>query len=177
MAARQERIDAFIHEGHRQRTNRSRSCAKIASVRTSFRIYANGPRALGKMRKHADVSKPRCDRLAGVAGHAELGQLDEAWRCIGEALSIIETAKERWFEAEYRGRNCTQVAGAGGGERRRVFRAGARRRSRAAGQILGTPRRNEHGAALARSGQAAAKPTIFSLRFMTGSLKASIRLI
>jgi predicted ATPase len=100
MAARQERIDAFIHEGHRQRTNRSRSCAKIASVRTSFRIYANGPRALGKMRKHADVSKPRYDRLAGVAGHAELGQLDEAWRCIGEALSIIETAKERWFEAE-----------------------------------------------------------------------------
>jgi hypothetical protein len=35
-----------------------------------------------------------------VGAHAELGQLDEAWRCIGEALSIIETAKERWFEAE-----------------------------------------------------------------------------
>jgi hypothetical protein len=44
--------------------------------------------------------RSRGDRLAGVAGHAELGQLDEAWRCIGEALSIIETAKERWFEAE-----------------------------------------------------------------------------
>jgi predicted ATPase len=35
-----------------------------------------------------------------AAAHAELGQLDEAWRCIGEAMSIIETAKERWFEAE-----------------------------------------------------------------------------
>ena len=35
-----------------------------------------------------------------AAGHAELGQLDEAWRCIGEAMSIIETTKERWFEAE-----------------------------------------------------------------------------
>jgi predicted ATPase len=35
-----------------------------------------------------------------AAAHAELGQLDDAWRCIGEALSIIETAKERWFEAE-----------------------------------------------------------------------------
>jgi class 3 adenylate cyclase/tetratricopeptide (TPR) repeat protein len=90
--------------------------------------------------------------LAGA--HAELGEVDEARRGIDEALSAIETTKERWFEAEYRGRNCTQVAGAGGGERRRVFRAGARRRSRAAGQILGTPRRNEHGAALARSVQA-----------------------
>ena len=36
--------------------------------------------------------------LAGA--NAELGQLDAAWRCIGEAISTIETAKERWFEAE-----------------------------------------------------------------------------
>jgi predicted ATPase len=35
-----------------------------------------------------------------AAGHAELGQLDEAWRCIGEAMTAIETTKERWFEAE-----------------------------------------------------------------------------
>jgi predicted ATPase len=35
-----------------------------------------------------------------AAAHAELGQLDEAWRCIGEAMSTIETTKERWFEAE-----------------------------------------------------------------------------
>jgi hypothetical protein len=32
--------------------------------------------------------------------HADLGQLDEAWRCIDEAMSAIETTKERWFEAE-----------------------------------------------------------------------------
>jgi hypothetical protein len=44
---------------HRQRTNRSRSYAKITSVRTSFHFYANGPRALGKTRKHADISKSR----------------------------------------------------------------------------------------------------------------------
>jgi predicted ATPase len=36
--------------------------------------------------------------LAGA--HAELGHLDEAWRCIDEAMSTIETTKERWFEAE-----------------------------------------------------------------------------
>ena len=93
MAARQERIDAFIREVHRQRTNRR--SVKIASVRTSFHIYANGPRAHCKMRKHADVSKPRCDRLAGVAGHAELGQLDEAWRCIGEALSYSRNSQRK----------------------------------------------------------------------------------
>jgi predicted ATPase len=39
--------------------------------------------------------------LSNLAGaHAELGQLDEAWRCIGEAMNTVETAKERWFEAE-----------------------------------------------------------------------------
>ena len=34
------------------------------------------------------------------AAHAELGQLDAAWRCIGEAVTAMETTKERWFEAE-----------------------------------------------------------------------------
>ena len=32
--------------------------------------------------------------------HANLGQIDDALRCIGEAISTIETTKERWFEAE-----------------------------------------------------------------------------
>ena len=32
--------------------------------------------------------------------HAELGQFDDAMRCIGEALTTVETTKERWFEAE-----------------------------------------------------------------------------
>ena len=32
--------------------------------------------------------------------HAELGQFDDAWRCIGEAMTAIETTKETWFEAE-----------------------------------------------------------------------------
>jgi predicted ATPase len=35
-----------------------------------------------------------------AAAQAELGQLDEAWRCIGEAMCTTETTKERWFEAE-----------------------------------------------------------------------------
>jgi hypothetical protein len=32
--------------------------------------------------------------------HAELGQFDEAWRCIGEAMTAVEATKERWCEAE-----------------------------------------------------------------------------
>jgi class 3 adenylate cyclase/predicted ATPase len=32
--------------------------------------------------------------------HAELGQLDDAWRCIGEAMTVAETTKERWFDAD-----------------------------------------------------------------------------
>jgi predicted ATPase len=32
--------------------------------------------------------------------YAELGQLDDAWRSIGEAIDTIEATKETWFEAE-----------------------------------------------------------------------------
>jgi class 3 adenylate cyclase/predicted ATPase len=32
--------------------------------------------------------------------HAELGQFDDAWRYIGEAITAVETTKERWCEAE-----------------------------------------------------------------------------
>jgi predicted ATPase len=32
--------------------------------------------------------------------HAELGQFNDAWRCIGEAMTAAETTKERWYEAE-----------------------------------------------------------------------------
>jgi predicted ATPase len=32
--------------------------------------------------------------------YADLGQFDEAWRCIGEASSIIKTAEEKIWEAE-----------------------------------------------------------------------------
>ena len=32
--------------------------------------------------------------------YAELGQFDEAWRCVNEMLAAIEATKERWWEAE-----------------------------------------------------------------------------
>ena len=35
-----------------------------------------------------------------ATAYAELGQFDDAWRCIGEAMTAMETTKERWCEAE-----------------------------------------------------------------------------
>jgi class 3 adenylate cyclase/predicted ATPase len=32
--------------------------------------------------------------------HAKLGQFDDVWRCIGDAMTAAETTKERWYEAE-----------------------------------------------------------------------------
>jgi predicted ATPase len=32
--------------------------------------------------------------------HGELGQLNEAWQCIADAMTAVETTKERWCEAE-----------------------------------------------------------------------------
>jgi predicted ATPase len=32
--------------------------------------------------------------------YAELGQFDDAWRCICEAIAAVQTTKERWWEAE-----------------------------------------------------------------------------
>jgi predicted ATPase len=32
--------------------------------------------------------------------YAGLGQFEDAWRCIGEAMTAVETTKEVWHEAE-----------------------------------------------------------------------------
>jgi predicted ATPase len=34
------------------------------------------------------------------SAYAQLGQFDDAWRCIGEAMTAVETTQERWYEAE-----------------------------------------------------------------------------
>jgi predicted ATPase len=32
--------------------------------------------------------------------YADLGKFDDAWRCISETMTVVETTKEKWFEAE-----------------------------------------------------------------------------
>jgi len=47
----------------------------------------------------ARLGMPR--HLSNLArAYAELGQFDDAWRCIGEALTAVETTNERWCEAD-----------------------------------------------------------------------------
>ena len=87
--------------------------------------------------------------------YAELAQFDEARRCISEAMTAIETSEERWYEAEFNriaGEIALHSPEPDATKARSVFRACARRRPPATSQILGTPRRNEPRAALARSG-------------------------
>ena len=35
-----------------------------------------------------------------MRAYADLGQLDDAWRCVSDAVGVIETTKETWWEAE-----------------------------------------------------------------------------
>ena len=32
--------------------------------------------------------------------YGKLGQINDAWRCIGEAHTIVETTQEKWYEAD-----------------------------------------------------------------------------
>ena len=77
--------------------------------------------------------------------NAEIGQFDDAWRCIGEAMAAVETTKERWCEAEVN-RVAGEIALLSSepeeNESGRLFPALPRRGPPTASQILGTPRRN-----------------------------------
>ena len=42
-----------------------------------------------------------------ASAYAEVSQFEEAWRCISEAMTAVETTKESWYEAEV-----NRVAGA-----------------------------------------------------------------
>jgi predicted ATPase len=35
-----------------------------------------------------------------ATAHSQLGQFDDAWGCIGEAMTAVKTTKEKWSEAE-----------------------------------------------------------------------------
>ena len=110
--------------------------------------------------------------------YSDIAKFDNARRCIDEAMTAIETTGETWCEAEVNrigGEIALIVAGAGRREGGSLFRARARGRARAAGEVLGTARGDEPGAALARSGQAGREPAICSRPSTAGSPRASTR--
>ena len=45
------------------------------------------------------IFAPEQEFMLAIA-HADSGQFDDAWRCIGEAMTSMRATKERWCEAE-----------------------------------------------------------------------------
>jgi predicted ATPase len=88
--------------------------------------------------------------------YAGLGQFDDAWRCIGEATTAIETSKEAWFEAEVHriaGEIALKSPEPDAAKARAYFDhalAVARAQHAKSWELCAAMR---HGAALARSGQ------------------------
>ena len=35
-----------------------------------------------------------------ASAYADIGHFDDAWRCVGDAMTAMEKTNERWFEAE-----------------------------------------------------------------------------
>ena len=104
----------------------------------------------------ATLYEPRHLQYLAMA-YAELGQLDDARRCIDDAIEKVERSKEKWCEAEVHriaGEIALKSPAPDRRKSRSVFRSCARGCASAASKVLGTARRDEHGAALARSGQA-----------------------
>ena len=76
-----------------------RGCVLAQIGRASEAVEAISP-AIAGMRE-IGVSTWSTAWLTHLAiAHAELGKLDDAWRCIDEAMTRIKTTKERWHEPE-----------------------------------------------------------------------------
>jgi hypothetical protein len=88
-------------------------------------------------------------------GSAMLGRFEDAWHRVGEANTAmdatIEVVRSRGPSRCWRNR--ADVTRTGRAESRSTFHACNRGRAPTASQILGTPRRHEPRAALARPGQ------------------------
>ena len=117
-------------------------CALTGNASNAVRLIASGITAVRPTGVTAWM--PRWLSYLAIA-YADLDQIDDAWRCIGEAISTIEATKERWFEAEV-----NRVAGEialkspePDAAKARAISSARSRRSPTAGEVLGTPRRHE----------------------------------
>ena len=87
-----------------------------------------------------------------ASAYVELGQFDDAWRSISEAMAVVETTKESWFAAELNrtaGEIALKLPEPDPAKAEDYFERALAVSSSATSQILGTPRRNQHGATLA----------------------------
>ena len=84
--------------------------------------------------------------------YAVLGQFDDAWHGIGEAISAVEETKEKLWDADVHrtaGEIVLKSPEPDAAKAQAYFERALGVARAAAGKILGTPRRDEHGAALA----------------------------
>ena len=84
--------------------------------------------------------------------YAELGQLDDAWRCIDDAIETIERSKEKWGEAEVHriaGEIALKSPEPDAAKAEAYFDRALAVARRQQSQVLGAARGDEHGAALA----------------------------
>jgi predicted ATPase len=87
--------------------------------------------------------------------HAKMGQSDDAWQCINEAIAVVETTGERWWEAEVHrmaGEIALMSKQPDAAESEACFERAipiARRQQAKSFELRG----NQHGAAATRSGQ------------------------
>ena len=89
--------------------------------------------------------------------YGELGQFDQAWSHIGEAITAVETTKETWYEAEVHriaGEIALMSPEPDAAKAEACFERALAVARAAAGEILGAARGYEHGAAVARSREA-----------------------
>ncbi len=56
--------------------------------------------AIAALRSTGTIVAVPSDLSLLAMAHAEIGQFDRAWQCIGEAMTAVETTKETWCEAE-----------------------------------------------------------------------------
>jgi predicted ATPase len=94
VALAQEKLPFFKMFGSVQQGCVFAQTGKAANAIQVINAESAGLRAMG-----ATTWRTACLSHLALA-YAELGKLDDAWRCIAEAMKAVQTTKESWFEAE-----------------------------------------------------------------------------
>jgi predicted ATPase len=76
-----------------------RGCMLALTGKASDAIHVITSGVTALRQTGATLYKPMHLSYLAIA-HAGLGQFDDAWRCIDDAIRAVDTSKERWFEAE-----------------------------------------------------------------------------
>jgi len=76
-----------------------KGCVLAATGNASKAVHMITSGTVGR-RSTGSVNFLPLHSLYSAMAYAELDQFDDAWRCMGEAVTAVNTTKERWCEAE-----------------------------------------------------------------------------